>query len=111
MKPQLRSILPAAGTVVLLLIAPLSCGGDAAAEPPTPVDDRTAAQEQFDTFCITCHGKSGKGDGAAAATLDPKPRNWTDKEWQASVTDERIRNVIRDGGISITAIPLHATFS
>ena len=27
--------------------------------------------------CVSCHGKGGKGDGVAAATLNPKPADWT----------------------------------
>lgn len=48
--------------------------------------------------CASCHGETGKGDGIAAAALDPKPRNYTDKAWQASTTDEHIKKVIMEGG-------------
>lgn len=47
--------------------------------------------------CATCHGKEGKGDGAAAAALDPKPRDFSVKEWQESKTDEQITASITDG--------------
>jgi mono/diheme cytochrome c family protein len=32
--------------------------------------------------CVTCHGQGGKGDGAAAAALNPKPADWTSKKVQ-----------------------------
>ncbi|HJR04527.1 MAG TPA: cytochrome c, partial [Methylomirabilota bacterium] len=32
--------------------------------------------------CVSCHGKSGKGDGAAAMALNPKPADWTSKKVQ-----------------------------
>jgi mono/diheme cytochrome c family protein len=32
--------------------------------------------------CVSCHGKSGKGDGAAAAALNPRPADWTAKKIQ-----------------------------
>ena len=32
--------------------------------------------------CVPCHGVSGKGDGAAAAALNPKPADWTSKRVQ-----------------------------
>ena len=36
----------------------------------------------FTTNCVSCHGANGKGDGAAAASLTPKPRNFTsNKGW------------------------------
>ena len=34
--------------------------------------------------------------GPAAESLTPKPRNYTDPEWQASVTDEQINAAIDD---------------
>ncbi len=33
----------------------------------------------FQSNCIACHGANGKGDGVAAAGLNPKPRNFTSK--------------------------------
>ena len=32
----------------------------------------------FETNCVSCHGESGKGDGIASASLNPKPRNFTE---------------------------------
>lgn len=29
--------------------------------------------------CVSCHGAGGKGDGAAAVALNPKPADWTSK--------------------------------
>ena len=48
-------------------------GGDAAA----------AAKTVFAQRCTLCHGPEGKGDGPAAANLNPKPRNYGDATWQA----------------------------
>jgi mono/diheme cytochrome c family protein len=76
-----------------------------ASTPSTPTA-ATAAKETFDTRCATCHGPSGKGDGAAAATLNPKPRNYADKAWQTSVTDEQIRKTIVQGGAAVGKSPL-----
>lgn len=64
------------------------------ADPPTTVE----AKKIFMMQCAACHGFGGKGDGMAAAQLDPKPRNYTDKTWQASVTDEEIKKTIVLGG-------------
>jgi mono/diheme cytochrome c family protein len=36
-----------------------------------------------ETNCISCHGASGKGDGVAAAALNPKPADWTSPKVQA----------------------------
>src|SRR5262245_1895337 len=56
------------------------------------------AQRIFMTVCATCHGIDGTGTGPAAETLTPKPRNYTDPKWQASVTDDAIREIIIKGG-------------
>jgi cytochrome c553 len=70
----------------------------------------TAAQQQahamFTSLCATCHGLDGKGDGPAAASLNPKPRNYTDPAWQASVTDEQIKNTIVLGGAGVGKSPM-----
>lgn len=34
----------------------------------------------FATNCASCHGDQGRGDGVAAAALNPPPRNFYDKE-------------------------------
>jgi|HubBroStandDraft_6_1064221.scaffolds.fasta_scaffold465080_1 cytochrome c553 len=61
-------------------------------------DPMMKANEMFATVCAMCHGPNGQGDGQAAAALNPKPRNYTDAAWQASVTDEQIRQTILRGG-------------
>ncbi len=88
--------------------APETPAEPAAAPKPTavaqsPVDE---AKHTFATLCSTCHGADGKGDGPAAATLDPKPRNYTDKAWQASITDEQLAKVILEGGAAVGKSPL-----
>ncbi len=49
---------------------------DAAKKNPVKgVSDKAKADVQ--TNCTPCHGPSGKGDGPAAAALNPKPADWT----------------------------------
>jgi len=87
--------------------APAGSGAPVGAEPAAPsgalTGERAAfeARRTFSTVCAVCHGPTGKGDGTAAATLDPKPRNYTDKTWQASVTDAQIRDTILKGGLAV----------
>ena len=47
--------------------------------------------------CALCHGPEGKGDGVAAAGLNPKPRNHTDGTYMKSRTDAQLLEVIRNG--------------
>ena len=72
-------------------------GSAAAADSPAALE----ARRTFQSICQTCHGPGGKGDGQAAAALNPKPRNYTDKAWQASVTDDDIRKIILSGGAAV----------
>lgn len=59
------------------------------------------ATAMFRDVCATCHGASGKGDGPAAESLSPRPRNYTDPAWQASVTDDDIKKIIVEGGQAV----------
>ena len=58
-------------------------------------------KQTFETYCVACHGLNGKADGAAAQALNPKPRNFTDKAWQAKVDDAHIAKVIKEGGAAV----------
>jgi mono/diheme cytochrome c family protein len=51
--------------------------------------------------CATCHGESGKGDGPGASNLQQKPKNFHDRKWQKSVSDETLAKVIVQGGPAI----------
>jgi cytochrome c553 len=102
--------------VALSLAACSKDGGSAPAgseaappAPPTEPSSNAAAFEArsvFQSLCATCHGPEGKGNGTAAAGLDPKPRNYTDKAWQASVTDDDLRRIIMYGGQAVGKSPV-----
>ena len=84
-----------------------------AAEPaPTPApaaepaaDPVAEAAAIYENRCAVCHGLTGKGDGDGSAALDPKPRDFTLADWQASVTDEHIQKIIVYGGIAVGKAP------
>ncbi len=84
-----------------------------AAEPapaPTPAAEPAAdpvavAKQIFTDRCTVCHGATGKGDGAGSAALDPKPRDFTSAEWQASVTDDHLSKIIVYGGLGVGKSP------
>lgn len=54
-------------------------------------------KELYDTVCLACHGQKGNGKGPAAAGRNPKPRDFTDAEYMAKLTDELIKKTIRGG--------------
>jgi len=76
-------------------LAQAGAGGGAAAPAAVP------GKQTYETFCVACHGADGKADSAAAMAMDPKPRNLTDKAWQAKVDDAHIAKVIKEGGPSV----------
>ena len=57
---------------------------------PLPANAATVAQGKkvADVNCVSCHGAKGKGDGAAAVALNPKPADWTSKKVQAESDGE-----------------------
>jgi len=66
---------------------------------------KSEAQKIFSTRCFTCHGAMGEGNGPGSAALVPKPRNFTDAAWQASVTDDHIAKIIQYGGAAVGKSP------
>jgi len=63
--------------------------------------DSAKGKESYNQICAMCHGDTGKGDGVAAASLDPKPRDLSSSEYVSTLTDEHIFNVIKEGGESV----------
>lgn len=45
--------------------------------PQSGAPSVAAGKKSAETNCVTCHGPGGKGDGPAAAALNPKPADWT----------------------------------
>jgi mono/diheme cytochrome c family protein len=104
--------------VVVIMLAALAlsaCGGNGdggnqAEDRPAPPaefagmtnpfagDDAaaTAGKATYDANCASCHGAEGRGDGAAAASLDPKPDDLRDTA--ANAGDDYIHWRIAKGG-------------
>jgi cytochrome c oxidase cbb3-type subunit 3 len=68
--------------------------------------DAEQGKKLYGQFCASCHGQSGKGDGPAAAALNPKPRDHTDKETMSKLSDDELLKVIKNGGASVGKSPL-----
>jgi cytochrome c oxidase cbb3-type subunit 3 len=68
--------------------------------------DVEQGKKLYGQFCASCHGQSGKGDGPAAAALNPKPRDHTDKEAMSKLSDDDLLKVIKNGGASVGKSPL-----
>lgn len=65
---------------------------------PARAADMAAAKQNYDTFCVKCHGPGGKGDGPGAATLSTSPRNFTDCAAMGKISGDTMFNVIKNGG-------------
>ncbi|MBX3184308.1 MAG: c-type cytochrome [Polyangiaceae bacterium] len=63
--------------------------------------EASAARKYFKQKCVVCHGEEGMGDGPGAAALNPKPRAFSDKEWQKSVDDAYLKKIIVGGGSAV----------
>lgn len=93
-------------SAALLAIAAIACSKSEAASTGAPLNVSQESKDLFAQRCVTCHGTSGTGNGPAAAALNPKPRNYTDKTWQSSVTDDQLAKTIVGGGASVGKSPL-----
>ncbi len=51
----------------------------------------------FMTNCAMCHGNEGKGDGAAGAALNPKPRDLVEGKWTQGAGTISLYNVLLNG--------------
>jgi len=56
--------------------------------------------------CFTCHGMEGKGDGPAAAGLDPSPRNFTNPAFHSARADGELMYVLKNGSPGTAMMPL-----
>ena len=48
-------------------------------------------------FCVTCHGRDGKGLGKIPGLVGKLPRNFTDKSWQEARTDGELFWILKNG--------------
>ncbi len=96
--------------------APRTTGAEAGVEAPMPTEPagafpvteaaRKEADDIFASRCATCHGPNGDGNGPGAPALNPKPRNFHDKTWQTSVSNDHIDKIIEYGGAAVGKSPL-----
>ena len=69
-------------------------GAGAPAAAATPAE---LGAKVFQTRCMLCHGKDGHGDGVASKGLNPKPRNFHDRDYMRTRTDAQLLEVIHKG--------------
>jgi mono/diheme cytochrome c family protein len=89
-----KSILTVAA--LALCGAPLAWAAAPKAPKKTPalLEKGKAA---FATNCVPCHGEKGEGNGAAAAALNPKPRNFVTEPFKQGDKPEQIFETLAKG--------------
>jgi caa(3)-type oxidase subunit IV len=58
----------------------------------------TRGKELFAQQCVSCHGDQGRGDGPAAASLTPRPRNFTEGAgWKNGRKPSEVFKTLKEG--------------
>lgn len=85
---------PALSFLAAVVAVGLASAAQADDKKLTPAAE--AGRQEFNTYCVPCHGESAKGDGVAAAALKDKPADLTmiaarnGGRWDATAVAETI---------------------
>ena len=82
-----------------------------ASAPAAAAGDSAKGKTIFTKSCSGCHGESGKGDGTASAALNPKPKDLSDKAYNAKLESSYLHDVIAKGGVAVGKAPMMPPFS
>jgi mono/diheme cytochrome c family protein len=90
-----------------------------AVKPPVDITSAAVIAKGKEIFngkggCFSCHGPEGKGDGIAAAGMEPSPRNFTNKQFDSLRTPGEMMWVLKNGSPNtpmIAVIPAQITES
>lgn len=85
----------------------------APASPPAAPRAADAARGAalYQTYCASCHGPGGDGDGPTAVGLDPKPARHSDGAKMSALSNEYLIRVVREGGQAVGKSPLMAPWA
>ena len=78
--------------------------------PAASAGDPAKGKEIYAKSCSSCHGPEGKGNGTAAAAINPKPTNLADKATISKLDDAALSNAIVKGGAATGKSPLMPAF-
>ena len=77
---------------VLVAVAILTGAGSSWAQ------NAAEGKKLYASYCSTCHGETGKGDGTAAASLPAKPADHTNGAVMNQLNDKFLLEIISKGG-------------
>lgn len=63
--------------------------------------DADRVRSTYETYCATCHGAEGHGDGVMAKFLEPKPKDLTNTEYMDTRSDYELYLAIKEGGAAV----------
>jgi mono/diheme cytochrome c family protein len=69
--------------------------GDAVAQ------NAAEGKKLYTTYCSSCHGETGKGDGVAAGSLPVKPADHTSGAAMNQLNDKFLVDIISKGGVAV----------
>jgi mono/diheme cytochrome c family protein len=98
--PPAQQAAPAPATAPAPAPAAPAPAAPAAAGPVT-FGDPAKGKLIYDTYCVTCHGPNGKGDGPAAASLPKKPADHSNGNYMNPLPNAELYKAVREGGQSI----------
>ena len=68
---------------------------------PAGAQNIAEGKKLYATYCSSCHGDSGKGDGPAARSLPAKPADHTAGATMNKLSDQFLIDIISKGGTSV----------
>ncbi len=63
--------------------------------------NQAEGRKLYASYCSTCHGEKGKGDGMAAKSLPAKPADHTNGAIMNQMNDKFLVDVIAKGGSAV----------
>ena len=69
-----------------------------ALSPAVLAENPVEGKKLYSTYCTSCHGDAGKGDGMAGASLPVKPADHTNGAVMNKLSDTFLVNIISKGG-------------
>jgi mono/diheme cytochrome c family protein len=68
--------------------------------------DQAEGKKLYLSYCSSCHGDKGKGDGPASRSLPVKPADHTDGAIMNQLTDKFLLEIISKGGSAVGKSPM-----
>jgi cytochrome c oxidase cbb3-type subunit III len=69
-----------------------------------------AAEHNYNTYCVQCHGINRDGNGINSKVMAVKPRDHTDTKAMGDTPDETLFKAIKEGGLAVSKSVLMPTW-